>query len=314
MFGIKIKKSKIQKDLRRQDSHFFVLCIFLSFLLLNNLLVFLCVLYFPFVRSFLWVGLLFPTSSVRRCCLVSSFGWCCCSPSPVWWCCLPSPPLSRGAFSMSSVGWCCLVSSFNGWSCCFSISCSLVMLLDFFSLCSFFGWCCVSPLLLRGAAWLFPPSLGVVLPFFLLLFGGVVFPLLFADGSTWDVSKMTAQQWRLMPARRAQHGRKEATVCWLGEHAVSHHKLAVQFRRQSGRTDIVVLLEQTKQVCQCTLRSVTGKGDTEEQARKNAEELMTNVAKNFATGSIGRSDLFSYERSAQSWWMDEGGGGREAAP
>ena len=37
---------------------------------------------------------------------------------------------------------------------------------------------------------------------------------------------------------------------------------ALQFRRQSGRTDIVVLLEQTKQVCQCTLRSVTGKGDT----------------------------------------------------
>ena len=48
----------------------------------------------------------------------------------------------------------------------------------------------------------------------------------------------------------------------------------------SGRTDIVALLEQTKQVCQCTLRSVMGKGDTEEQARKNAEELMTNVAKN----------------------------------
>ena len=54
---------------------------------------------------------------------------------------------------------------------------------------------------------------------------------------------MTAQQWRLMPARRAQHGKKEANVCWLGEHAVSHHKLAVQFRRQSGRTDVVVLLE-----------------------------------------------------------------------
>ena len=83
---------------------------------------------------------------------------------------------------------------------------------------------------------------------------------------------MTAQLWRLMPARRARHGKKEATLCWLGEHAVSL---------------------QTKQVCPCTLRSVTGKGDTEEQARKNAEELMTNVAKNFATGSIGRSDLFS---------------------
>ena len=79
--------------------------------------------------------------------------------------------------------------------------------------------------------------------------------------------------------------KRQMCVGW-GEHAVSHHKLAVQFRRQSGRTDIVVLLEQTKQVCQCTLRSVTGKGDTEEQARKNAEELMTNVAKNFATGSI----------------------------
>ena len=94
---------------------------------------------------------------------------------------------------------------------------------------------------------------------------------------------MTARQWRLMAARRAQHGKKEANVCWLGEHAV----------RQSGRTDIVALPEQTKQVCQCTLRSVSGMGDTEEQARKNAEELMTNVAKNFATGSIGRSDHFS---------------------
>ena len=104
---------------------------------------------------------------------------------------------------------------------------------------------------------------------------------------------MTAQQWRFMPARRAQHCKKEANVCWLGEHAVSHHKLAVQFRRRSGRTNMVVSLEQTKQVCQCTLRSVSGKGDTEEQARKNAEELVTNVAKNFATGSIGCSDLFS---------------------
>ena len=59
----------------------------------------------------------------------------------------------------------------------------------------------------------------------------------FADGSTWDVSTMTAQQCRFMPARRAQHGKKEANVCWLGEHAVSHHKLAVQFRRERGRTD-----------------------------------------------------------------------------
>ena len=112
------------------------------------------------------------------------------------------------------------------------------------------------------------------------------------DGSTWDVSTITAQQWRLVPARRTEHGKKEANVSWLGE---PHHKLAVQFRRQSERPDIVVLLKQTKQVCQCTLRSASGKGDTEEQARKNAEGLMTNVARNFATGSIGRSDLFSYK-------------------
>ena len=71
---------------------------------------------------------------------------------------------------------------------------------------------------------------------------------------------MTAQQWRLMPARRAQHGKKDANVCRLGEHAVSHHKLAAQFRRPSGRTDIVVFLEQTKQVCQCTLLVSFGQG------------------------------------------------------
>ena len=75
---------------------------------------------------------------------------------------------------------------------------------------------------------------------------------------------------------------ERAKVCWLGEHAASHHKLTVQFRRQSGRTDTVVLLEQTKQVCQCTGRSVSVKGETE-----------TNVAKNFATGSVGCSDLIS---------------------
>ena len=86
----------------------------------------------------------------------------------------------------------------------------------------------------------------------------------FEDGSNWDVSTMTA----LMPARRSQHGKKEATVCWLGEHAVRHHKLAVQFRCHSGRTDIV-LLEQTEQVCQRTLWSVSGTGDTEEQAFKD---------------------------------------------
>ena len=34
-------------------------------------------------------------------------------------------------------------------------------------------------------------------------------------------------------------------MCWLREHAVSHHKLAVQLWRQSGRTDIV-LLEQAE--------------------------------------------------------------------
>ena len=71
---------------------------------------------------------------------------------------------------------------------------------------------------------------------------------------------MTAQQWRLIPGRGAEHGKKNANVSWLGEHSVSHHKLAAQFRRQSERTDVVVLLEQTKQVCQCTLRSVSGKG------------------------------------------------------
>ena len=54
------------------------------------------------------------------------------------------------------------------------------------------------------------------------------------------------QQWRPMPARRVQHGKKEATVCWLCGHAVYHQKLAVQFRRQSGRTDIVVVLERTQ--------------------------------------------------------------------
>ena len=133
-----------------------------------------CLPFFLFGVAFLlllWVELFFPLSSVAWCRLVSSFcGWCCCFsfsclvvlssssfgwdcffprlllggaawspppffshvalfPSPVRWCCLPSPPLGEAAFTLSSVRWCCLVSSS-------------------------FGWCCVSPLLLRGAAFI----------------------------------------------------------------------------------------------------------------------------------------------------------------
>ena len=78
----------------------------------------------------------------------------------------------------------------------------------------------------------------------------------FTDGSTWDVSKMTTQQWRLMPARRAQHGKKEANVCWLGEHAVCC--LTTCLRSSSDvKVDVPTRLF-------CTLRSVSGKGDAEE--------------------------------------------------
>ena len=120
------------------------------------------------------------------------------------WCCLPSPPLGSGACLLSSVRRCCLVSSFPwsgvvfffvfllvwlsssfssfrcgcvlhlfcwvvllgfllfGWCCCFSISC-LVVLPSFAS----FGW--------SGVLLLFS---WVALLFFLLLFGGVAFLLL----------------------------------------------------------------------------------------------------------------------------------------
>ena len=62
------------------------------------------------------------------------------------------------------------------------------VLLDFFSLCSFIGWCCVSPLLLRGAAW-FLSSLGgfAVFP---SPFGGVVFLLLLWVGLLFHLSSV----------------------------------------------------------------------------------------------------------------------------
>ena len=97
---------------------------------------------------------------------------------------------------------------------------------------------------------------------------------------------MTARQWRLMPARRADHGKKEANVCWLGEHAVSHHKLAVQFPTSKWTYRHCCFARADKTSLPMHSAVSFGQG-------KNAEELMTNVAKNFATGSIGRSDLFS---------------------
>ena len=54
--------------------------------------------------------------------------------------------------------------------------------------------------------------------------------------------------------------------------------------------------------------AVSGQGDTEEQARKNAEELMTNIAKKFATDSVGRIDLFSHRNDL----LEAGGWTKEA--
>ena len=131
----------------------------------------------------------------------------------------------------------------------------------------------------------------------------------FADGSTWDASTMTAQQWRLMPARRAQPWQERGKcVGWE-----SMPCLTTSLRYSSDvKVDVPTLLccssRPNKFANALTLRSVTGKGDAEEQARKNAEELMTNVAKKFATSSIGRSDLFSYRNDllkADGWTKEE---------
>ena len=125
----------------------------------------------------LWVELLFFLSCSVVLLLV--FGWCCVSPlllrgaarfppsvggvavflSPVWWGCLPFPPLSVAVLSLVSF-YVVLLGLLLLWvELLFFLSCSVVLLLVF-------GWCCVSPLLLRGAA-RFPPSVGgvVVFPF-----------------------------------------------------------------------------------------------------------------------------------------------------
>ena len=93
-------------------------------------------------------------------------------------------------------------------------------------------------------------------------------------------------------------------MCWLREHTVPHHKLAVQFQRPKWtyRHCWFARADQT------TLRSVSGKVDTEEQARKNAEEVMTNVAKNLAISSAGRSALLSHRNDL----IKEGGWTKEA--
>ena len=97
------------------------------------------------------------------------------------------------------LGWCCLVSSFYGWSCCFPLSCSVVLLLVF-------GWCCVSPLLLSGAAWS-PPSLALFSsPFtwcclvsslfgWSLLFGGAAFIPSFGCGSFFPCLLLGGAVW-----------------------------------------------------------------------------------------------------------------------
>ena len=58
--------------------------------------------------------------------------------------------------------------------------------LDFYFLCSFFGWCCVPAFFLRGAAWFLPCVGGIVV--FLLLFREVVFLLLLQVGLLFHLS------------------------------------------------------------------------------------------------------------------------------
>ena len=227
----KIPKTKSQKVFHPQDSDCFcfvylffsflfsVFFFFSFFFLLFSIYLFVLIFIFPFFFdrffflflyflkqfSFFSCSCFVPSlgsgachlSSVRRCCLVSSFPWSGVAvfPSPVWWGCLPSPPL--GGAALFTVSFCVVLLGFLlpfGWCCCFSFSCSVVLpsfsslgcvcvlhllcwvvLLGFllpFGWCCCFSfscwvvllgllppWCCVPSLLLRGAAW-FLPSLG----------------------------------------------------------------------------------------------------------------------------------------------------------
>ena len=133
------------------------------------------------------------------------FGGVAVFPFPVRWGSLPPPPLGWDAFSPVFC-WVVLLGFLLAfrWCCCFSFSC-LVVLPSFSS----FGWGhFITRLQLGGVVW-FPPSLWVVLLFFLLLLGGAAWSppslALFSSPFTWCCLVSSLFGWSLLFGGAAFH-------------------------------------------------------------------------------------------------------------
>jgi len=77
-------------------------------------------------------------------------------------------------------------------------------------------------------------------------------------------------------------------LAWSGEHATTHHKISVAPR--SDRKPMVSMWEQGSQVCQIHLDAFPG--DVGSQ-RREAFQLMRELAMSYACGRIEKSDLYS---------------------
>ena len=107
-----------------------------------------------------------------------------------------------------------------------------------------------------------------------------------ADGYKIDIEDVLSNE--LENYSNPRKDKAAVQKVWEGEHATSHHRLFVQ--KRVDRSLLVSLYEQTRQICQVQVK-MFGPEDSEEAFQK-AAKLMTEIGETYATGSVGRSDLF----------------------
>ena len=104
------------------------------------------------------------------------------------------------------------------------------------------------------------------------------------DGATVKLADCTVGRYKELQKKDLTSSK--SNEWWSGEHKVTHHKVSVESCKD--RTLLMIVTEQSRQICQTHVMSFAKDGEEPEggEAQKRASEFMTTLAKDFIDDKI----------------------------
>lgn len=115
----------------------------------------------------------------------------------------------------------------------------------------------------------------------------------FRDGSVHEVPEYTVQDWRSRSEVRQGTAAASSSTLWMGEHTLSHNKLAVVVKPDRG--ELVTILEQGCQICQIRTLVFGGEGG---DFKQKATDFMMQLAERYSKAEFEKANIY-HERDAE---------------